>query len=80
MGPRTMPQTLPRTLPQCRSDVRTLCWLLPAALSIALVGCARSTAPGDNREVRSVVVDAGDPQRRAQVRMEMASRFCERQD
>ncbi len=52
--------------------------LLTAALALVLLGgCARSTAPTDTREVRASN-EPGDPQRRAQVRLELASLYLSR--
>ena len=43
-----------------------------------LAGCASTTAPTETREVRTVTADAGDPQRRAQVRLELAGLYLGR--
>ncbi len=45
---------------------------------VLLAACARSTAPAEAREVRSAAPDAGDPQRRAQVRLELAGLYMGR--
>jgi len=86
MGPQTVLMPLPQSLPQSMTQTmartlrhaRLLPCLLLAVLVFALAGCARSTAPSGNREVRSTANDAGDPQRRAQVRMELAGLYLGR--
>lgn len=72
------PQAQHQNLPQSMACLRLLSGLILAALVLALAGCARGTAPGANREGRSAAVDAGDPQRRAQVRMELAALYMGR--
>ena len=62
---------------------RQACWLLvllPAVLLLSslLGGCARNAAPVETREVRSSISDPGDPQRRAQVRLELAGLYMGR--
>jgi type IV pilus assembly protein PilF len=59
-----------------------LCHLLfllcGAALSTGLGGCAGGFAAPERREARGSAADAGDPQRRAQVRLELASLYLAR--
>lgn len=56
-----------------------LAGLAVVAVLALLTGCARNAAPADTREVRSTSGnDGGDPQRRAQVRMELAGLYLGR--
>ena len=48
------------------------------AVLVLLPGCAGTAAPTETREVRSQAPDAGDPQRRAQVRLELAGLYLGR--
>ncbi len=59
-----------------RLRLSTVLWAL--ITPIVMVGCASNTAPAETREVRSVSADAGDPQRRAQVRLELAGLYLGR--
>ncbi len=52
--------------------------LLALAVLMSLGGCARGMAPAETRDARGSSSEAGDPQRRAQVRLELASLYLGR--
>jgi type IV pilus assembly protein PilF len=53
-------------------------WLLGCLLTLLLAGCARDNPPTETREVRSASPEPADPQRRAQVRLELAGAYMSR--
>jgi type IV pilus assembly protein PilF len=59
--------------------LKRVCGVALLAGLAVLAGCARGTAPPETRELRSASgPDAGDPQRRAQVRLELAGLYLGR--